>query len=190
MKGIVGILLAAGAGRRFGSEKLLHPLASGGLMGMEAARNLITAIPGSLAVIRPGDQDLADRFAALGLRVVENPEAVRGMGLSLAAGVTAAADAAGWLVALADMPWIRPQTIVSLTNELRQGASLVAPVHQGRRGHPVGFNRKWRSRLQALTGDQGARALLADHNSELTLQATADPGVLLDVDRQVDLHRL
>ena len=190
MKGIAGILLAAGTGRRFGSEKLLHPLVSGGLMGMEAARNLVTALPESLAVIRPGDRDLAERFTALGLRVVENPDADRGMGLSLAVGVTAAADAAGWLVALADMPWIQPQTIISLANELRQGASLVAPVHRGRRGHPVGFDRKWRSRLQSFTGDQGARTLLADHSSELILQATADPGVLLDVDRQVDLRRL
>ncbi len=190
MKEIVGILLAAGTSQRFGSHKLLHPLSSGELTGMAAARNLVTAIPGSLAVIRPGDHDLAERFAALGMRLVESPEADRGMGLSLAAGVTATADAAGWLVALADMPWIQPQTIISLTNDLRHGTSLIAPVHHGRRGHPVGFNRKWRSQLQALTGDQGARALLADHSSELTLQPTADPGVLLDVDQHEDLHRM
>jgi molybdenum cofactor cytidylyltransferase len=187
VKEIVGILLAAGNSRRFGSPKLLHPLASGESMAIAAARHLVTAIPASLAVIRPGDRDLAERFSALGLGVVENPHADRGMGSSLAVGVTATADAPGWLVALADMPWIQPETILALANELRQGRSLVAPVHCGQRGHPVGFNRKWGRQLQALTGDQGARSLLAGHRAELTLQPTKDPGVLLDVDREMDL---
>ena len=185
--GVVGILLAAGSSRRFGINKLLQPLASGELMGMAAARNLVTAVADSLVVVRPGEQYLAERYAALGLRVVESPEAGQGMGLSLAAGITAAADAAGWLVALADMPWVQPGTIVSLANELRKGSSLVAPVHCGCRGHPVGFSSKWGRQLKALTGDVGARALLAGHSSELTLHETGDPGVLLDVDRQMDL---
>ena len=189
MKEIFGILLAAGSSKRFGSHKLLQPLPSGVLLGMAAARNLITAIPHSLAVIRPGDQTLAAGFTALGLEVIENPHANDGMGSSLAMAVTAAGDAAGWVIALADMPWIQPQTTGSLAHELRRGASLVAPVHQGRRGHPVGFHRKWRSQLQALSGGQGARDLLIEHCAELTLQQTDDTGVLLDVDQPVDLHR-
>ena len=83
MKKLAGILLAAGAGRRFGGDKLLHPLSSGELTGIAAARNLVAAVPGSLAIVRPGDRNLADRFAALGLQVVENPDAHLGMGTSL-----------------------------------------------------------------------------------------------------------
>lgn len=187
MKAIVGILLAAGSSQRFGSNKLLHPLTSGEPMGMAAARNLVVAVPDSLAVVPSGDQDLGERFEALGLRVVQNPHADQGMGLSLAVGVAATDSAAGWLVALADMPWIRPGTIISLASRLRDGHSLVAPLHRGRRGHPVGFARKWRSELQALTGDQGARVLLSKHSSEMVLHPTTDPGVLLDVDRRMDL---
>lgn len=188
MKEIVGILLAAGSSHRFGSNKLLHPLVSGEPMGMAAARNLVMAIPESLVVVRPGERYLSVRLQALGLQVVECADAGQGMGLSLAAGVTAAAEAEGWLVALADMPWIQPRTISLLASRLCNGNSLVAPLHRGRRGHPVGFNRKWRSHLQALTGDQGARALLSEHSSEIDLYPTTDPGVILDVDRQMDLY--
>ncbi len=152
-------------------------------MAVAAARNLVAAVPESLAIVRPGDRYLAERFRALGLRVVENPAADQGMGTSLAAGVSASCDAAAWLIALGDMPWIRPQTIMSLAELLGKGDSIVAPVHGGRRGHPVGFNRRWRSRLQALTGDQGARALLAAHDSDITRMPTTDPGVLIDIDQ-------
>ncbi len=184
MNKVVGILLAAGAGRRFGGDKLLSPLPSGDLLGVVAARNLVTAVPDALAVVRPGDRFLAEQFDSLGLQVVENPEANQGMGRSLATGVAAAEDAAGWLIALGDMPWIQPGTIRTLAGLLAEGHSIVAPAHRERRGHPVGFNRKWRSRLQALIGDQGARNLLAAHESEITLARTEDAGVLMDVDKK------
>ena len=189
MKEIVGVLLAAGNSRRFGAHKLLHPLITGEPIGIAAAHNLSSAIPNSLAVIRSGDLDLAKRYTDLGLRVIETPQADGGMGLSLAIGVTAAAAANGWLIALADMPWIKPNTISALADSLLCGASLVAPVHTGRRGHPVGFSAKWRAQLMALSGDQGARALLAAHTPELLLLPTEDAGVLLDIDLRMDLER-
>lgn len=190
MSEIQGILLAAGASQRFGCHKLLHPLPSGELMGIAAARNLITALPNSLAIVRPDDCPLAGQFKALGLTVVENSQAELGMGQSLATGVSASAEAPGWVVALADMPWITPQTIHSVALELIRGATLVAPVFQGRRGHPVGFAKKWRKRLQALDNDHGARHLLAEHSDELILLPTDNRGVLLDIDHQTDLNPL
>jgi molybdenum cofactor cytidylyltransferase len=186
---VVGILLAAGRGQRFGSHKLLATLPSGDPIGVASARSLVRAVPASVAVIRPGDRELGRRLSALGLRVIENPGADEGMGASLAAGVTATADATGWLIALADMPWIRPRTIRTLADGLAAGASLIAPVHRGRRGHPVGFARKWRGPLQSLAGDEGARHLLADHAAELTLRPTTDFGTLRDVDLPPDLYR-
>jgi len=189
MRPVVGVLLAAGSGRRFGAPKLLQPLANGEPLGLAAARPLVAALPHSLAVVRPGDRRLAEGLSALGLEIIEHPGAVRGMGGSLATGVRAAGDAGGWLIALADMPWIAPQTIDRLARALAEGASMVAPLHAGRRGHPVGFHARWRPSLEALHGDQGARGLLRRHPAELTLLATTDAGVLLDVDRAGDLRR-
>ena len=187
MTGVTAILLAAGAGRRFGTNKLLYPLAGGEPVAIAAARNLVAAVPDAVAVVRDGDRALVDALAPIGLRIVENPRADAGMATSLVAGINAAPDAAAWLVALADMPWIHPRTIAALADALQAGASLVAPLHEGRRGNPVGFAARWRMKLLALTGDQGARDLLAAHAADLRLLPTHDPGVLLDVDSRADL---
>ncbi len=180
--------MAAGAARRFGTRKLMFFLPGGEPVGVSAARNLVSVLPDSLAVVRPGDPGLAEKLSRVGLRVVENPAADDGMGASLAFGVLATPDAAGWLIALADMPWIRPATIGALRDALHNGASLVAPVYGDRRGHPVGFAARWRSHLQGLTGDQGARHLVASHASEMLLLPTTDQGVLRDIDTLADLE--
>lgn len=190
MTRIAGILLAAGAARRFGAPKLLHPLPDGVPVGIASARTLVQAVPHTLAVVQPGDRSLIEAYAEIGLGIVENPFADAGMGASLAAGVSAAAGAGGWLVALADMPWIQPATVRMLADRLRSGASMVAPVFGGRRGHPVGFSHHWGDRLQALGGDDGARNLLAEHAGELVLLDTADAGVLEDIDHPDDLVRI
>lgn len=190
MRPTTGILLAAGAGRRFGAHKLLQPLPGGEPVAVAAGRNLVAALPGSVAVVRAGDLALAEALAAIGLRIHEHPGADAGMGTSLAAGVAATADAAGWIIALGDMPWIRPETIRALAEALRAGADLVAPFNAGRRGNPVGFAAGWGERLRALTGDRGARDLIAAQRGRLVLLPTPDPGVLLDVDGPADLDRL
>ena len=81
MISVTGILLAAGDGRRFGGQKLLHPLPSGEPVGVAAARNLIAAVPDAVAVVRPGDRELGAALRAAGMRVVENPAAVDGIGI-------------------------------------------------------------------------------------------------------------
>jgi len=184
---IVGILLAAGRGRRFGRHKLLAPLPNGEPVGIQAARRLIAGLPEALAVVRVDDPPLARAVAALGLRVLAHPGADEGLGSSLAAGIAAAPRADGWLIALADMPWVRPGTHAAVAAALRAGATLAAPTYQGRRGHPVGFARLWQAELLALTGDRGARHLLEAAGSELSLVPTDDPGVLLDIDRPADV---
>ncbi len=182
MPEVVGILLAAGAAKRFGSSKLLHALHDGVPIGVAAAQAMQQALPNTIAVVRPGDHRLQDAFLAIGLKVVENPLADEGMGTSLAAGVNAAAKADGWLIALADMPWILPATMSMLADRLRNGASMIAPVYHGRRGHPVGFASAWRESLKTLRGDKGARDLIALHSDELVPLNTDDSGVVEDID--------
>jgi molybdenum cofactor cytidylyltransferase len=188
MTGVAGILLAAGSSSRFGAAKLLHPLADGQAVGVAAGRALLQAVPNSIVIVRPGDQALIEAFTAIGLQVMENPLADEGMGTSLAAGVAALAGAAGWLIALADMPWLQSVTIAALADRLNNGASMVAPVYRGQRGHPVGFSSRWQKALQALSGDCGARGLITAHADELELISTEDAGVLQDIDYQHDLN--
>ncbi len=196
MTRLVGILLAAGRGSRFGGDKLLAPLAeahagvaAGTPVGIAAGGHLVAALPGSVAVVRPGDVALAARLRALGLRVVPCGSAADGMGASLACGVAAAKHADGWIVALADMPWIAPATIRAVAVALGGGADLVAPSFEGARGHPVGFSRRHYAALAALSGDAGARALVERHRERLVLVDVDDPGVVADVDAPEDLGR-
>ena len=183
---ISGILLAAGRGFRFGSNKLLHPLADGTAMVVAAARHLLNALPHSMAVVRPGEEELARLLVAAGMELVVNHEAEEGMGVSLACGVAAAAQAEGWVIALADMPFIQPATIRGIVELLQQGALLAAPEYGGKRGHPVGFNRVLRGELEALQGDTGARMLLQRHTRQLRYLHVTDPGVLIDIDTLSD----
>ena len=178
----VGLLLAAGSASRFGADKLLHVLPNGVAIGIAAATSLIQALPNSIAVVKPGDSVLIKAFVKLGMKVIENPRADEGMATSLAAGVNATSDASGWLIALADMPWIKPATICALAEKLNNGASMVAPMYENQRGHPVGFSSYWREQLQALTGDKGARDLITKNAYELELLMTEDAGVLQDID--------
>lgn len=186
-----GILLAAGYGRRFdpdgARDKLLAPLADGRPVIWHAARTLCAVLPGSLAVVRPGQTERANWLMDAGCSVVECAAAERGMGNALAAAVAASADAKGWVVALADMPWLPLDAVAAVAGAIDQPERVAAPMHHGRRGHPVGFGAAWGARLMGLTGDSGARELLGD--AEILPIDSADPGVLRDVDTPADLGR-
>ena len=184
---IVGILLAAGRGSRFGSDKLMHPLADGTPMAVAAARHLRPACNRLIAVLRPGSEILASWLAAEGCTTIFCPDAAAGMGHTLAAGVRASPDALGWVVALGDMPFIAPSSHQLIATRLRAGASLAATSFGGRRGHPVGFAAQWFDQLAALTGDQGGKSILDAHLEQLVLCPVDDAGVQRDVDQPDDL---
>ena len=194
MAAIRGILLAAGSARRFGANKLLQPLPAGsphaGLpIALAAARHLVEALPDCVAVLRPRAQKLGKILRGAGCKTVVCKDAAEGMGVSLAAGVRAADDAGGWVIVLADMPFVRPETIRTIAGALGDGAAIAAPSYRGERGHPVGFARRFRDDLSTLRGDAGARAILEEHPDWITLYDVDDPGVLRDIDAPSDLER-
>lgn len=190
---IAGILLAAGASVRFGAEKLLAPLPSsssrhaGKPLAVASYLNLAAELARVVVVVRPGASALAALLASVHATTVECVGADAGMGASLACGVGATETAAGWIVALADMPWIAPQSIRRVVAALRGGAGIVAPTYRGRRGHPVGFGASYRDALLALRGDRGARDVIAAQADDLLEIEVDDPNVNKDVDVPGDL---
>jgi molybdenum cofactor cytidylyltransferase len=178
----IGLLLAAGQGRRFGGNKLLQPLDDGTPMVLASASPLHAVLTETVAVVDDADGEVARLLAQEGLQVVCNPQARKGMGTSIACGVAASRHAGGWVIALGDMPFI-PQTIVqAVVAALAGGADIVAPVNQGQRGHPVGFSARHAEALMNLRADEGARGLIAAHRDSLELIEVDDRGVLLDID--------
>jgi molybdenum cofactor cytidylyltransferase len=184
----VGILLAAGTGSRFGSDKLRHPLPHGVVIAAQAARHLKAAVDHVVAVVRPGAQETAEALAAERCEVTFCALAGDGMGASLAWGVQQAGEAGGYLVALADMPFIRPSSIAAVRDALDAGAALAAPYFRTRRGHPVGISGRYAAELRALAGDEGARRLLERDQALLVKVPVGDPGVIRDIDSPGDLQ--
>lgn len=189
---MIGILLSAGFSRRFGSDdKLLHLLPDCRPVALASGENLIKAIPISIAVVRPENKALADMLLSAGLRVVFCSEKDQEMADSLALAIRFSAnfEAAndGFVIALADMPYIQSETICAVAHKLADSASIVIPTYQNQRGHPVGFAAKFRNDLKNLQGDEGARSIIKHHPNEVALLACDDAGILQDIDTAADL---
>lgn len=185
---VVALLLAAGSATRFGSDKLLHLLPHDVPIAVQSARHL-KAVFGAdvLAVVRPDAKVLAELLRKEGCEVVPCERAADGMGASLACAVRAAETAEAYVVALADMPFIRPSSIAAVRDELLKGAALAAPYFRARRGHPVGISSRFRDELAGLRGDEGAKTLLAHRAAEIIKVPVGDPAVLRDIDTPSDL---
>jgi molybdenum cofactor cytidylyltransferase len=187
------IVLAAGRGSRFVSpgHKLLQSFGNSTVLGTTLDHAIESGLPvrvvTTAAVTAEARRHVAQRD------IVELPAStgrageVLGMGYSIASGVAACADAGGWLVLPGDMPAVQPSSLLAVAARLPQHVVVYAQ-HRGRRGHPVGFSAELYSELVQLSGDEGARRLVArypSHGVELD-----DPGVLADVDTQDDLAAL
>jgi molybdenum cofactor cytidylyltransferase len=181
---IAGLLLAAGSASRFGSDKLRHPLLHGVPIAAQALRNLAAELGEVIAVVKPGDDAL---FSGEKCQVVVCERAHEGMGASLACAVRAAGRREAYLVALADMPFIRGTSIAAVRQALERGAALAAPYFRARRGHPVGIAGRFYEQLIALGGDEGAKKILGEHARELVKIPIGDPGVVRDIDTPADL---
>lgn len=187
------IVLAAGKGARFlGTEhKLAQSLGSDTVLGT----TLENALASRLDVIVVTTAELAPlaRRSIAARHVVVLPEvgapgqAGLGMGYSIASGVSASSDASGWLVLPGDMPLVQPETLLAVAAQLGEHPVAYAQ-YKGRRGHPVGFSAELYSELVTLTGDEGARRLLARYPAFAV--NVNDAGVLVDIDTVDDLAQL
>jgi molybdenum cofactor cytidylyltransferase len=184
------VVLAAGLGRRFDDprHKLAQSLGTSTVLGQTVQHAIASGLPVVVVTTQPLLVEVSTMVA--GRDVVLMPTLARngsdgvGMGYSIAAGVAARPNASGWLMLPGDMPLVRPDTLRLIAAALPLEAVVFAQ-HQGRRGHPVGFSAELFSDLVQLTGDEGARRLIARYASR-GVEVT-DPGVLIDVDTQADL---
>ena len=195
---VAALVLAAGRSTRMGgANKLLVPV-EGRPMVARAVETL-TAVPGVAPVLvvtghRGGA--VAAALEGLAVRRVHHPGHARGMGTSLAAGAAALAEldppADAALVALGDMPGVRPGDVAALVASFRDdpGRGIRVPVHGGRRGHPVLFAARFFPEFRHLTGDAGARRVLDAHPDEVVEVPAEGAGVLLDVDTPAALEAL
>ena len=187
------IVLAAGKGSRFlgADHKLAQRLGAATVLGT-TLRHAIASHLQVVVVTTEAFADLArlsiaarDVVVLPSVGVGDNP--LLGMGYSIGAGVGARPDASGWIVLPGDMPLVQPETLLAVARQLAHHP-IVYAQHKGRRGHPVGFAAELYSELATLSGDEGARRLVARYPA-LGLEVD-DPGVLVDIDTEADLESL
>lgn len=193
--GLEAIVLAGGAGTRFGGRKLTNRV-RGGLLIDGALRTAFAAptrgvlvVTGADPGVGPASEAFAERIGESGrLRVVHAVDHGEGMAATLRAGVSALPeDMQGVFVFLGDMPRIPTAVLAPLARALEAGALAAAPVWAGVRGHPVVFAAALAPRLRVIRGDTGPRELLRSLGGALTLVAAPDDGILFDVDTADDL---
>lgn len=190
MAKVLALMLAAGRGTRFGSDKRLALLPDGRSLLVASVERAQQVFAEVYVLLRN-----ADDAQALGLpaacRIIRCTDADQGMGHSLAAGMRALVgqDADAIAVLLGDMPWISADSLRQLVTQAA-AERIVYPVHDGQRGHPVLFGREFWPQFQNLRGDEGARALLQANASACHGIVLQDPGVLRDVDRPEALLEL
>ena len=186
---VAGLVLAAGAGRRFGMPKALVRL--GGALLVERAAALLRAggCDPVLVVLGAGADEVLAAADLRGARPVHNPDWPSGMGSSLAAGLAAVpADAAAVVVTLVDTPGLGPQAVRRLVAAHRDGAETAVATYGGRRGHPVLLDRAVLAEVAtAAVGDRGAGPWLAAHPQRVRQVPCDDTGDPRDVDVPEDL---
>jgi molybdenum cofactor cytidylyltransferase len=188
------LVLAAGAGRRFGGGKLLadyrgHPLVTHALAAAFAAPvisvRLVIGCDG--AAVAQTARAWAKRKQH-DLSLVEGLDWTDGMAASLRAGIASLpSDATGAFVFLGDMPDIPRAVLRPLAAAVHSGAPAAAPVFGAQRAHPVLLAREALALAELLEGDRGAAPVLARLGLRVAHVPTENPGVLRDVDYLADL---
>jgi molybdenum cofactor cytidylyltransferase len=187
------IVLAAGKGSRFlGAEhKLAQSLGGSTVLGTTLqhaiASHLEVVVVTTAALADAASRSVAARDVIVLPEVGATDQVALGMGYSISVGVAACPDADGWLILPADMPRVQPLTLQAVARQLEHHPIAFAQ-YKGRRGHPVGFSAELYSELIALTGDEGARRLVARYPAFGV--EVDDAGVLIDVDTLDDLDKL
>jgi len=187
---VAGAILAAGTASRFGSDKRRALLLDGTPMLAAVAGSFARVFARTAVVLPPGDAFGMKLCARLGLEAIANERCREGQGTSLAAAMQWSLAQPGLqavVVGLADMPWVREDTLAALRDALvRYPGEPALPLWRGRPGNPRGIPQRYSSLAQASGAQAAAHRI--DWDAARTV-AVDDPGIVRDVDTPGDLER-
>jgi molybdenum cofactor cytidylyltransferase len=203
---IGAIILAAGSSQRFGDDKRKSRLTNGDTLLEATIHKATSCLSEVLVVLRADDHAFADTLAntfANNLATRHDnhnitfylaPDSAQGMAHSLANGISQAQDWEAALVMLGDMPFVEANTIETILNtytahrnQNTNPAPIIVPCLGEKLGHPVLFSRRYFAEIANLIGDRGARPVIDAHPGNLVKLPITDNGVILDIDRPIDL---
>lgn len=193
------IILAAGSSSRMGEgrHKLLLPLHGRPVLALVLDAALASqARPVVLVLGHQPEQvqtHIAGYISQPDLKIVENPDYLRGMSTSMRLGIQTLQDTGytkntgegvdSALVLLGDQPLVTAQHIDMLIAAYRTtGKRIIAPTYEGKRGNPILFDASLFPELLEVTGDEGGRSVLERHREEVAMVEMGDPRANIDVD--------
>lgn len=176
------LLLAAGSSLRFGSDKRIATLASGDTLLNTTIEQILAAQLPLRVCLRGDDEQIAAALNAREIPHILCRQSHLGMGATLSEGIASVSDWQGTLIALADMPFISPETYLQVARALTPD-TICLPTNKKGRGHPVGFGKQWFGDLQALEGDRGGFSIVKK-NENAVVEIPCDD---LNLQRDIDL---
>jgi CTP:molybdopterin cytidylyltransferase MocA len=189
---VSALLLAAGAGSRFGGGKLLAPYRGRPLIEAALSNLADAPVDERVAVVGEDAERLREVCEPYGFKVVENPDWARGMSTSVRVGLQSLwPEARAAVVLLADQPLVGGGAVERLVAAFEAGAKVAVATYGGKPRNPVLFSREvWPLLMTELSGDEGARPFLRLHPELVTRVPCDEVGDPADVDTAEDLRRL
>lgn len=183
------VLLAAGAGKRFGGNKLTAQVHGKPmyLWAMENIEEMKTELP---TVVVTGTPEIVSAAEAKGMITIFNGQPELGISLSIRLGIEAVIQedrkVDGILFMVCDQPWLEKTTLVRLMSEFDGG--ILALSYGERRGNPVIFSREYLKELSELSGDIGGRRVMARHRENVRFLEVNDEKELQDIDKREQIE--
>jgi molybdenum cofactor cytidylyltransferase len=191
---VAAVVLAAGRSTRMGAVNKMIAEIGGKPLVRIAAEQALASKAAPVIVVTGHQRDKVEAaLKGLDVRFAHNPDYADGLGTSLRTGIAAVpAEADGAVILLGDMPQIDSGLVNKLIGAFdpEQGALVVVPTIEGRRGNPVIWARRFFPELMAVTGDVGARHIIANVTEAVVEVPVTDPAITVDVDTPDVLARI
>lgn len=191
MREVVGVILAAGQGRRMGSPKALLKLKDRTFLeviydGMKGAGVERVAV-----VLGAEAGRVRAECTVSGIEWILNEDYSKGQLSSLWCGLRWAGDAWGAMVTLVDHPAVKPETYETLINMFKETPhNIIIPIVNSRRGHPIVIAQEFFPLFLDAPLEQGARWVTRGGLAPVREVPVDDPGIRVDIDRPIDYARM
>ncbi|HPK86782.1 MAG TPA: nucleotidyltransferase family protein [Atribacterota bacterium] len=190
---IIGIVLAAGEGKRIGKDKVTLPLGSKKVIEWVLDAATKSKLEKIILVVKPEDRETAEAGEKYNTIVVSNPDYKKGMSTSIKKALSELNIQNrydGFCVLLGDQPFISSDIINSLIEAFQKGKKeIVVPYFQNKPGNPVLFDIAWKEEFMNITGDVGGRILIKAHPDLVKKITLNNEGILFDIDREEDYKK-
>jgi molybdenum cofactor cytidylyltransferase len=190
-KAVSALVLAAGESTRMGTTKQLMKLGQKTILEQTVDNILNSEVSEVIVVLGHKADKAAKLLKDRPVIVAVNKNYQQGISTSITAGLKfIKPDAEGILFALADQPFVDPDTLNQLIKEfLKNNKGIIIPVFQERRGNPTIFSKKYKREFLSIHGDVGGREIISRHPEDILEVRVQCPGVLADLDTVEDYQR-